>query len=142
MSATTVLLTLPGDVVRHALWSMVIVAPSFVTAPGLAVSGAALDRYREAVEELAHEGEPQPCLRCSKKNHEARWRGYPVLDPGPCPPGGVIDDLLEVCECCFWGPSADPLYDRLQREAFDGRDIHVEHLDRDTGRWARFETRF
>jgi len=141
MSATSMLLTLPGDVVRHALWSMVMVTPAAVAVPGVAVPGATLDDYREAVEFAAHEGEPQPCSWCPKKKHQARWRGYPVLDPGPCPPGGVLEDLVEACACCFWGPSADPLYQRLQREAHGDRDPQVEHLGRD-GRWTKFETRF
>ncbi|WP_086848354.1 hypothetical protein [Amycolatopsis kentuckyensis] len=147
MSATTVLLTLPGDVVRHAVWSMVVVAPAAVAVPGLAVPGAALDSYRQAVEAAEHENEPHPCPWCQHHGHVVRWRAYPVLDPGPCPPGGVLTDLVEACWCCLWGTGpgpariAEPLMDRLRREAHDDRDIHVEHLGRD-GRWTKFETEF
>jgi hypothetical protein len=147
MSATSMLLTLPGDVLRHALWSMVVVAPAVVAVPGLAIPGAALDSYREAVEAVAHEGELQPCPWCQHQGHWIRWRARPVVDPGPCPPGDVLTDLVESCWCCLWGTGpgpqrlAEPLMDRLQREAHGGRDIHVERLGRD-GRWAKFETRF
>jgi len=143
MSATTLLLTLPGDVVQRAVRAAVELGSAAVApAPALLGSAGTLGDYLHTYEAAAHEGELQPCRWCRKRKHEARWRGYPVLDPGPCPPGDVISDLLEVCACCFWGPSADPLHDRLQREAFNGRDIRVEHLDHKTGRWTRFETRF
>lgn len=139
--------TLPVAVLQAAVRfpSVAVGVPAAVAAavaPVVTLTGDALTDFREAADAAAHEGERQPCLRCQKKGHWARWRGYPVLDPGPCPPGDVITDLLELCACCFWGPSADPIYRRLQREAHDGRDIHVEHLDRDTGRWTRFETEF
>lgn len=141
MSATTVLLTLPGDVVQRAVRVMVHLAAAAVVAPALALRGDVLTDYREAADAAAHEGDRVQCPHCQLVGHEIRWRGYPVLDPGPCPPSGVLNDLVEACACCFWGPSADPLYDRLERERHDDRDIHVEHLGRD-GRWTRFETRF
>jgi hypothetical protein len=140
VSATTVLLTLPGDVVQRAVRAAVEVGVAAVAAvPSLLGSAGTLGEYLKTFEAVAHENERHACPRCQKVGHEGRWRGYPVLDPGPCPPGDVLDDLLEVCACCFWGPSADPIYDRLQREAHDGRDIHVEHLD---SCWTTFETRF
>lgn len=138
MSATTVLLALPTDVVHRALRAAAVaVTPLAAVVPALTRSAATRASFAAA----AHEGELQQCRWCRTRNHWIRWRGYPVLDPGPCPPGGVLDDLVEACACCFWGPSADPLYDRLEREKHDDRDVHVEHLGRD-GRWSKFETRF
>ncbi|RSD21967.1 hypothetical protein [Amycolatopsis eburnea] len=147
MSATTVLLTLPGDVVRNAVRAMVQLGAAAVTVPALLGSAGTLGDYLKTYEAVAHENEPHACPWCQHRGHVVRWRAYPVLDPGPCPPGDVLTDLVEACWCCLWGTGpgpqrlAEPLMDRLQREAFDGRDVHVEHLDRD-GRWTKFETRF
>jgi hypothetical protein len=147
MSATTVILTLPPEVLQRAVRVAWLGAAAVGIVPALAVPGAALEDYRETAEAAAHEGEPRPCPWCQHLGHVVRWRAYPVLDPGPCPPSGVLTDLVEACWCCLWGTGpgprriAEPLMDRLQREAHDGRDIHVEHLGRD-GRWCRFETRF
>lgn len=142
------LLTLPGDVVQRAVRVMVeLGAAAFAVAPVVTLTGDALTDFREATETAAHEGERKPCPWCQHRGHVVRWRAYPVLDPGPCPPGGVLTDLVESCCCCLWGTGpgpqrlAEPLMDRLEREAHHDRDIHVEHLGRD-GRWTRFETRF
>ena len=114
MSATTVLLTLPTDVVQRAVRAAVELGATAMAAfPALVGSAGTLGEYLRAYEAVAHEGELQPCRWCGKKKHDARWRGYPVLDPGLCPPGDVITDLLEVCACCFCGPSVDTIYERL-----------------------------
>lgn len=145
MSATTVLLTLPTEVVQRAVRVMVQLGAAAVVVPALALPGAALADYREATAAAAHEGELQPCPWCQTEGHWIRWRAYPVLDPGPCPPGDVITDPVEGCRCCLWGRGplrvAEPLLDRLRREAHDDRDIHIDHLGRD-GRWTKFETEF
>lgn len=142
------LLTLPGDVVQRAVRVMVEVGSAAIaTFPAVVGSAGALGEYLKTFEAVAHEDEQHPCPWCQHRGHVVRWRAYPVVDPGPCPPGGVLADLVESCWCCLWGTGpgpqrlAEPLMDRLQREAHDGRDIHVEHLGRD-GRWSKFETRF
>jgi len=148
MSATTVLLTLPTDVLQRAVRAAVELGAAAVAGfPALVGSAGALGEYLQTYEAVAHEGDKQPCPWCQHRGHVVRWRAYPALDPGPCPPGGVLTDLVEACWCCLWGPGpgpraiAEPLMKRLEREAYDGRDIHVEHLGRD-GRWSKFETRF
>ncbi|WP_033263317.1 hypothetical protein [Amycolatopsis vancoresmycina] len=138
---------LPSDVTRRALRFPAVRLAAFrlrIPAGELATSAAVQEQHRAAVDEAAHEGERQPCLHCQLEGHDVRWRGYPVLDPGPCPPGDVIQDVVEGCHCCFWGVPgrrALSLYDRLTREAHQGRDVPVEHLDR-RGRWSKFQTRF
>jgi hypothetical protein len=148
VSATTVLLTLPTDVVHRALRAAAVaVVPLVAVVPALTRSAATQASFAETAEAAAHEGEKQPCPWCQHRGHIVRWRAYPVLDPGPCPTGGVLTEQVDSCCCCLWGTGpgpqrlAEPLMDRLQREAHHGRDIHVEHLGRD-GRWTRFETRF
>lgn len=144
--------TLPASVVQRAVRfpTVELEVPDAVAAtvePVVTLTGDALAEFREAAAAAAHEGEPQPCPWCQHLGHVVRWRAYPVLDPGPCPPGDVLTDPVEACWCCLWGTGpgpariAEPLMVRLEREAFDGRDIHVEHLGRD-GRWTKFETRF
>ncbi|MFB9687668.1 hypothetical protein [Amycolatopsis plumensis] len=146
MSATTVLLTLPTDVVQRACRSAVEVSVAAVAAfPSLVGSAGTLGDYLRTYQAVAHEGELRPCPWCQHEGHWIRWRAYPVLDPGPCPPGDVLTEPVEGCRCCLWGRGplriAEPLLDRLRREAHDDRDIHIDHLGRD-GRWTKFETRF
>lgn len=101
--------------------------------------------FDEAQEIAAHENELQPCLVCRTIGHDVWWRGYPVLDPGPCPPSDVLTDVTEACFCCFWGPGpikiGESRYARLTREAHGGRDVHVEHRLK-SGLWVKFEDRF
>lgn len=142
MSATTVLLTLPTDVLQRTLRAAAVaVVPLVAVVPALTRSATTRAIFAATAEEAAHEGDRVQCPHCQLVGHEIRWRGYPVLDPGPCPLGGVLDDVVGACACCFWGPSAEPLFARLEREKHDDRDVHVEHLGRD-GRWSKFEVRF
>jgi len=139
--------TLPTAVVQRAVrFPVVELDAAGPVVPVVTLTGDALTDFREAVEAAAHEGERRPCPWCQHEGHWIRWRAYPVLDPGPCPPGDVITELVEGCRCCLWGRGpyriAEPLLHRLRREAHDDRDIHIDHLDRHTGRWTKFETEF
>ena len=144
------LLTLPTDVVQRAVRAAVeLGSAAIAAAPALLGSAGTLGEYLQTFEAVAHEGDGElrrPCPWCQHEGHFIRWRAYPVLDPGPCPPGDVLTELVEGCRCCLWGRGpyriAEPLLRRLRREAHDDRDIHVDHLDRRTGRWTRFETEF
>lgn len=114
---------------------------STLVAPTLATAVAAQVEWAKA----AHEIELRGCEYCQMVGHCIWWRGYPVTDPGPRPPEGVLDELVEACFCCFWGPgptrTGEPLHARLTREAHDGRDVTVEHRTK-AGLWVRFEERF
>jgi hypothetical protein len=125
--------------------AVILTMPVLAAVPALLGSAGTLGEYLKTFEAVAHEGERRPCPICQHKGHDVRWRAYPVVDPGPCPPGDVLTDVVEGCWCCIWstGPYriAEPLMDRLERERHDDRDIHVDHLGRD-GRWTKFETRF
>lgn len=137
---------LPSDVTQCALRFPAVPVNQLPVDGGQLASWAELqDDQRVAAAQAAHEGDLQPCPHCQLIGHNIRFRGYPVLDPGPCPPGDVLDDVAEGCHCCFWGGGpthGEPLYARLSREAHQGRDVQVEHLDRRTARWTKFETRF
>jgi hypothetical protein len=111
----------------------------------LRIGELAVDRTMQAEHAVvSHATELAPC-GCQHEGHWVYWRGYPVLDPGPCPAGGVLDEVAEGCFCCFWGAGpvgvGESLHARLSREAHDGRDIHVEHRNR-RGRWTKFEETF
>lgn len=118
------------------------------TAPissGLAGSEEMIAEFAQATEKYAHEGELQPCTHCQHEGHFVHWQGYPVLDPGPCPPDDVITDLVEACFCCFWGPGplkiGESLYGRLTRQAWRGYDVKVEHRTK-AGLWVKIDGRF
>lgn len=104
-----------------------VVTPLVLTEPGL--------REWQAASEAAEQ--PDLCKHCDRPGHVVRWQLYP--HPGECPEPGVLDELVEACFCCTWGPNG--LVARAEAESVDDRDIQVEHLDR-AGRWVAFERRF
>lgn len=78
----------------------------------------------------------QQCLHCQAEGHWVRCRATPRPDPRNT---SAIDELVESCPCCMFGPTGLPgrgLRARLEAERADGDDfdITIEVLDHN-GRW-------
>ena len=109
--------------------------------PKLATSAAMKADWTNAHQEIELRG----CPICQTVGHCIWWRGYPVLDGGPCPDPVEFDDVVEACFCCFWGSGPvkhdEPVLRRLERDAVGGRDVQVEHRTK-AGLWVKFDQRF
>lgn len=86
--------------------------------------------------EAAASAELQPCEWCGEVGHVVLTRAAPRPDPTRT---DTLDELVEACSCCMFGPVGHPqrgLLARLRSEQANGddHDLTVEVLAPD-GRW-------